>query len=304
MTGPAHRPRCVARAETLARKPPAAHDAGVTGLRPQSSSRAAATALLLVALALAACSPIARTPAAVAGAPGRQAPEGERAYRTPPSVVGAQLAPGARVRLDGLADPGSRVRLSTPSGQALIVRVDAAGRWRATLPQSPALRLFGLSMIGESQVVQSESYLALTPAGIAVRLRSGAGAVALGAPCVLCLTALDYDRKGGAVVSGRAQAGEIVALAVDGVLRGRVAADSAGRFFFDLDEPLAPGAHRLQAQGRAGPVLVDVQLQPPPPLADGPFLADRNAAQWRIEWVTPGGGVQTTLLFDRNGARA
>jgi hypothetical protein len=106
------------------------------------------------------------------------------------------------------------------------------------------------------------------------------------------------------VVSGRAQAGEIVALAVDGVLRGRVAADSAGRFFFDLDEPLAPGAHRLQAQGRAGPVLVDVQLQPPPPLADGPFLADRNAAQWRIEWVTPGGGVQTTLLFDRNGARA
>jgi hypothetical protein len=208
------------------------------------------------------------------------------------------------VRLEGVADPGARIRLATPAGQALFARADQAGRWRASLPPSASLRLFGLSMIDERQIVQSEGYLALTPSGTAVRLRSGAGAVVLGPPCVLCLTALDYDRKGGAVISGHAQPGEIVDLAVDGALRGRVAADSAGRYFLDLDEPLGPGAHRLQAVGRTSRSVVETQLEPPPPLTDGPFAADRRAAGWRIEWITPGGGVQTTLLFDRSGPPA
>ncbi len=261
-------------------------------------------AAVIVCLALAACSPGARTPAASLESPGRQAAAAERAYRTPPAVAAAQPGPGAHVRLEGLADPGARVRLATPAGQAIFTRADGAGRWRAILPPSAGVRLFGLSMTADGQVVQAQSYLALTPSGTAVRLRSGAGAVVLGAPCGLCLTALDYDRKGGAVISGLAPPRETVELAVDGVLRGRVAADVDGRYVFDLDEPLAPGAHRLEAVGLKARSVAEAQLEPPQPLTSGPFAADRRADGWRIEWVTPGGGVQTTLLFDRAGAGA
>ena len=33
------------------------------------------------------------------------------------------------------------------------------------------------------------------------------------------------------------------------------------------------------------------------PLTAGPFLAARTASGWRIDWMTPGGGVQTTFLI-------
>jgi hypothetical protein len=263
--------------------------------------RAAARILSLVLLAVVACSPMRRTATAPAGQGGRQAGAGERAYRTPPSVLDAVAGPGPRVRLDGLADPGSRIRLATPSGQALFARTDAEGRWRAVVPQSQALRLFGLSMIDDRQVVQSDGYLALTPAGAGVRLRSGAGAVVLSGPCGLCLTAVDYDRKGGTVISGRARPGQAVVLAVDGSARGQVAADAAGLYWLDLDEPLGLGPHRLQAASGPLRAAVDIQLIPPAPLPSGPFAADRTASGWRIEWVTPGRGIQTTLVLDREG---
>ena len=46
--------------------------------------------------------------------------------------------------------------------------------------------------------------------------------------------------------------------------------------------------HRVQASATLSPAL---------PLAHGPFRAARSATGWRIDWLTPGGGVQTTLLI-------
>jgi hypothetical protein len=228
---------------------------------------------------------------------------GEAAYSQPPAVTGAQVAWGGRLKLDGAADPGARVRLATPSGQALFANADGAGRWRLSIPEASGVRLFGLSMAKEHQVVQSESYLAIVPNVLAVQLRSGAGAVVLGSGAPrLAVTALDVDRKGGAVLSGRAPPGAMVDLLVDGAPRGRALADATGRYALDLDEPLGPGDHQLQAASGAARVRVDAPLSAPPQITVGPFAADRAAGTWRIVWVTPAGGMQTTLVFDRGGS--
>ena len=228
---------------------------------------------------------------------------GEAAYGRPPAVTGAQAAWGGRVRLDGAADAGASVRLATPAGQAQFATADDAGHWRLTIPEASGVRLFGLSMMKGRQAVQSESYLAIVPGAVAVLLRSGAGAVVVGsAPPRLAVTALDVDRKGGAVLSGRAPPGAMVDLLVDGAPGGRALADATGRYALDLDEPLGPGDHQLQAASGAARVRVDAPLSTPPQLAVGPFAADRGAGAWRIVWVTPGGGVQTTLVFDRSGS--
>lgn len=258
-------------------------------------------ALTLALAVLVGCTPASPVRPASTSGKGSSA-VGEAAYRQPPVVTGVQVAGGGRLRLEGAADPGSRVRLATPTGQALFATVGSDGRWRLSIPEAPGVRLFGLSMTTDRRVVQSESYLAIVPSAVAVQLRSGAGAVVLGSGAPrIAVTALDVDRKGGAVLSGRAVPGATVDLLVDGAPRGRAVADPTGRYALDLDEPLPPGNHELQAASGAARVVVEAPLSNLPQLAQGPFAADRVAGTWRIVWVTPAGGVQATLVFEKGG---
>lgn len=258
-------------------------------------------ALTLVLAALVGCTPASPARPTAASGKGPSA-AGEAAYGRPPAVTAVQ-AGGGRLRLQGAADPGSRVRLATPTGQALFATVDRGGSWRLSIPEAAGVRLFGLSMTKDRRVVQAESYLAIVPQALAVQLRSGAGAVVLGSGAgPIAVTALDVDRKGGAVLSGRAHPGAMVDLLVDGAPRGRAMADASGRFALDLDEPLQPGNHQLQAASGPARVVVDAPLADLPQPTQGPFAADRAAGAWRIVWVTPAGGVQTTLVFERGGS--
>ncbi len=260
-----------------------------------------ASALALAGLA--ACGPLAPARPAAPGAKA-EATAGEAAYRRPPEALGASAQGGGRVEIFGLADPGARVRLASPSGQAAFVQADLTGRWRATTSDAAGVRLVGLSMADGPRMVQAQSYLALLPGAHVVQLRSGAGAVALGPAQGLALSALDYDRKGGAVISGLAPPHGAVDITMDGVPLGRAPADGEGRFSLDLDAPLRPGAHWVKVAAGGVSVAVQAEVTAPPPLSSGPFAASRMADGWRIVWITPGGGVQTTLLFDRAGAAA
>ncbi len=251
----------------------------------------------LVLASLCACAPQAEVKAPPKAPSADAAAVGERAYGRPPAALGAVVVGGGRVRLAGSADPGARVRLASPAGRELFVRADRDGRWTAVLPDPAAPRLFGLSMQADDRMVQSDGYLALAPGGELVRLRSGAGALVLGPPGRLAITALDYDRKGGAVISGRAAPGAQVSLWVDGVARGTVGADGDGRFFLDLDEPLAAGRHGLLAKAAAQTSGVEVALDAPAALTGGPVATERAGEGWRIVWLTPGGGLQTTVIF-------
>ncbi len=238
------------------------------------------------------------------GGPGRgaAAPQSDSvagAYRAPPFALSIARLGGGRISLTGMAQPGARIRLATPNGEAVFAGVSAKGNWRLALSGSTELRLFGLSMLEAGRDIQSEGYLAVTPTGRAAQLRAGAGAMALetgGASPRL--SAVDFDRKGGVVVSGDGPPGSTLVLSVDGVRRARFAAGVDARFSQPLDEPLAAGLHNFEIDGRQPGRRIDAMIGPAEPPLDGPFRARRLPGGWRIDWVTPGGGVQTTLLFD------
>lgn len=254
---------------------------------------AAAAAL---AAALAACGPGGRDDIAQSRPPDPSA--AERAYRAPPAVLSATALTGRRLLLAGRADPGARVRLATPSGQAFLATADAGGRWRFVLAGEPGVRLYGLSMIEGVRTIQAEGYLAITPGNAVAQLRAGAGARVITPGGILRLLAVDYDRKGGTVVSGTGRPGDTVSARVDGQPKGKIAADAAGRFELALDEPLSGGAHRVEVDDAGAQAEAAISVSPAAPLTREPFAASVTASGWRIDWMTPGGGVQTTLLIE------
>ena len=199
--------------------------------------------------------------------------------------------------LAGRAQPGSTVRLSTPEGRALSTPASAAGRWRIELPPSADMRLFSLSTLDGGRVVQSEGYLAVA-SDLAAQLRAGAGALVYGAtadgPRIL---AVDFDSKGGCVVSGVAGSGHAALVRIDGADRGRTRADAAGRVTLALDEPVAFGAHTVEIVDGDRRARRSVEMSAAGSMPAIPLRAERLDAAWRVDWTTPGGGPQTTLLF-------
>ena len=250
-------------------------------------------------MALSACGPTVQRNA-VSAREGRKPPAttgvAERAYRPPPLVLGAALAAQDRTQITGRTDPNSRVRLAAPAGVAVYARPAPDGAWRISLPPSAQMRLFGLSMIEGGRAVPAEGYIALTPEGEAAQLRSGAGAVVLAPPAAFRILAVDFDRKGGAVVSGTASPGGAVEASVDGAPAGEVAADSQGRYALPLSRPLGSGRRLLHIAAGNLASAVEIEMTPPQTPAGSPFRAQRTPAGWRIDWITPGGGVQSTVL--------
>ena len=218
----------------------------------------------------------------------------EGGYVEPPAIVAATSTNGG-VRLVGSAPAGSLVRLATPQGDALTVSADAGGRWRLVAARDPAGRIFGLSARVQGRPVQAEGYVFLGPNGEAALLRAGASAVRLDAPSGPGVASLDLDVAGGALVSGVAEAGSNVALRLDGGTATEVRSDANGRFSLSLPR-LSVGPHRIEAVGPRLSESLAFEVAPSAPLTKGPMRIVTTADGLRADWLTPGGGVQTTIL--------
>ena len=218
-------------------------------------------------------------------------------YLKPPRVVSATRQ-GDAVALSGEAAPQASVRLGAPTGEALLGKADVAGRWRLLAPLASEPRLYGLSMTLEGRTVQAQGYLMVTPSGNTVMLRAGAGADVMApdsaSPRML---AIDYDRSGGGVISGVAAPGAGLGVRVDRATRGEGKIGENGRFSISLDQPLADGTHTIQVAGEGGEQQVVIDISPPLPPTDGPVRSTLTATGWRIDWMTPGGGLQATQLL-------
>lgn len=221
----------------------------------------------------------------------------QESYLKPPSVASA-VREGSAVTLSGQAEPLASVRLGAPTGEALVGKADAAGGWRLVVPLAAEPRLYGLSMTMDGRTVQAQGYLMVAPNGAAVLLRAGAGGEVMGqaspSPRVL---AIDYDRGGGAVVSGVGTPGAGLGVRVDRATRGEGKVGDDGRFSISLDQPLTVGTHAIQVAGEGGEQQVAVDIGPPTPPTAGPAFSTLTAAGWRVDWMTPGGGLQTTQLL-------
>lgn len=254
-----------------------------------------ALAGLIPLIGLAACSRVASGPEA-----GSSAANAEAAYVAPPVVLAAQPSSGGVV-LSGSAAPLAKVNLGAPSGEIITAEADGKGAWTATVPLSDQVRFYGLRMNVEDRVVQSEGYLVLTPNG-AAQLRSGGGARVIAPasrrPRIL---AIDYDAGGGAVVSGVGTPNAYVGLRVDRAARGESTVDAQGRFAIPLLQPLSMGGHEFEVAAEGGEDTARADVSRPAAPSGGPYQATRFGGGWRIDWVTPNGGLQTTLLTDRAG---
>lgn len=231
---------------------------------------------------------------AAAPRPAGGAAASDAGYVAPPSVGEATSAPGG-LTLSGTAPADSEVRLASPAGQTLTTRADADGRWRLQLTSVRVTRIFGLSAESGGRRVQAQGYLLVGPRGEAALLRAGAGALRLDRPSGSRIAAVDFDADGGALVSGWAAAGTDVAIRLDGRAAGEARADADGRFSFAISR-LSGGAHRIEATGVAFTDEVSLLASPAAPLAEGPLRSQVTQQGLRADWLTPGGGVQSTLL--------
>jgi hypothetical protein len=248
---------------------------------------------------LAGCRPDAATSSEAASAP--PASSAETGYVNPPEVAGVQRAGGALV-ISGRSDPGARVRLSSPDAGAYGATANETGAWSLTTPAPQAVRLFGLSEVLGGRAVQGGSYLAVLPepGRPAVLLRAGGGSAVLGGAATSTpqITAIDYDAGGGAVISGLAKPGVSVRLTVDGGAAGEAKPDDRGQFSIPLGGALKAGAHEAVIQSQSGQGAAAFSVSAPAAIKGLPYAGQREAGDWRIDWLTPGGGPQATLVLD------
>lgn len=221
--------------------------------------------------------------------------EGAAGYLAPPAITEIGVE-GGQVRLAGRAPPRATVRLATPTGGETLTKADGQGSWRVMMTVGQGPGLYGLSAIRGERTVQAEGYVLIAPSGQAWLLRAGAGAVRLGQNLGPGITSVDFDRQGAAVVSGRAAPQGGVSAWIDGrrVAEGR--ADEAGQVALSLTEPLGAGAHDVKLFGEGLDSRLHFDAGAAAPLTTGPFRVQASPGGLRIDWMTPGGGVQSTVL--------
>jgi len=257
-------------------------------------------AALVLALSLVAACGQAGEPAWRGGAPKAPAdPESVAGYLRPPSLAAVRVE-GGTMLLSGKAQPEAQVRLVSPTGEVLDSRADPAGNWTARLPASREVRLYALSMVaGQNRTVPAQGVLVLLPEARAVQLRAGASAETIGvqsdAPRLLTI---DFDAAGAASVGGVARPESGLSLRIDRTALGAGKADGRGRFHLTVARPLAAGLSRFEIAGDRGEQQVEAPISPAG-MFEGSHRIQRLANAWRIDWVTPGGGVQTTLILDQ-----
>ena len=225
-------------------------------------------------------------------------------YASPPELKAAQRDGRDMLALSGVSRPDAMIRVVLSDGRAMGATASHAGAWSVTVPGGPVVKLYSLSEDVAGQPLRARGYIAALPApgASAAILRPGAGAEALSpVGSTLAITALDYDRSGVAVASGWARPGEEVRLLLDGAEAGEDRAAANGAFAAALSQSLNGGSHVLSAQSPSGRASAAFRAEPTAPLSRPGFIATRVQAAWRIDWMTPGGGAQTTIVFDPKG---
>ncbi len=224
---------------------------------------------------------------------------GDSGYREPPQVRRAQRGSDGAVILSGQALPGATLRLASPDGRHEQTQADDSGAWALMAPPGgPAI--YGLSQDLGGRRDQAQGYLAVLPSGepAAVELRSGAGAISLARPVHKpVITAIDFDSADAAVVSGWAGANQPLRVLIDGVSVEEGMAEADGRFSLSLPKPLAGGVRSVKVICPTGEADVSIDVTSAAAF-NGVLHASHDGASWRLDWVTPSGGVQSTQLYE------
>lgn len=271
----------------------------IPGRPPKASGRGRAALIISLATLAAACGRGGdwRTPSASS----QSAAAAEASYAPPPHFTAAARLGDGDVEVVGRAHRNAQVRLTSPDGSSLAALTDSRGAFSVDMPRPQAVRLFGLAEDIAGRQVRGVGYLAVVPSPgqAAVVLRAGTGAEALAAPSGAAkITAVDFDVSGLTVVSGLAKPGSVLKVTVDGAGGAEARANTQGRYTLTLTTALKAGQHDLVVQSPLGQAEARFRVSPAGPISGLPFRAARQSNGWRIDWLTPAGGEQTTLVID------
>ena len=237
---------------------------------------------LLLCVAGYACSPPAL--------PEADAPQARTAvdgWTRPPMIRSVQRVAAGLV-FAGRAEPGARVVLRSDSGPAYAAAADDRGRFeiRMTAPAGDLL-LRPETQIGQDAAPAPERLLIVAGGrGPVAILRAGGATRRLDA--APALGAVDSDGRM-RLVSGRAPAGGPPIQLEAGGEAGRVTPDASGRWSLVLTP--SAGSDDIRVGGRTFTWPGEGQ-------ADGAPRIERAGAGWRVVWIGPAGGRQTTWLPD------
>jgi hypothetical protein len=238
----------------------------------------------LTGLALAACSPAPREPAAEARQPA------VTGWTRPPLVESVRRA-GDGLVVGGAAEPGARVVLRSEAGAAYAAAANPRGRFEIRMAApSGDLLLRPETQVGQDAAPSPDRLLILAGGrGPIAILRPGGATRRLDAAPVL--GAVDSDGAA-RLVSGRVPTPSAPLTVVAGGETLRVTPDAAGRWSLMLTP--ARGGDEIRVDGQS--------FRWPGAGASGPGLQVERAGQgWRVGWPDPSGGRQTTWLPDAIG---
>ncbi len=251
-------------------------------------------------------------------------PAQEQIVRSAPAFDIVRVDPDGTAIIAGRAEPGSDVALMMGDKVLGMVPAGADGTWSmiisTPLPVGD-LELHLLATTTEGQSIKSKHVVLIS----ILPSRDRLPLVVLGSPGgasrvlqdpdhkpsdgPLVLETIDYDRTGGVIFAGQAEAGLKVRVLSDGQLVGETRADENGRWVIVSREPLSVGIHQLQvdqieASGRISAVLaLPFERADPGQVANaavGSVIVQPGNSLWRIARRLYGQGWQYTVIYSAN----
>ncbi len=253
--------------------------------------------------------------------------------RTAPSFDVVRVTADGSAVIAGRAEPGAIVTVLDGAREIGRVTADARGEWvlLPTAALTAGTRELSLLARGPGDIpelrservvvlaVPERQHAAVSGGALAVAVvRSGnaepsrplqipAAKPAAGLP--LALESVDYDGSGNSVLGGRAPAGAVLRIYVDGRAVGEVTTDADGRWQLTPEGSIAPGVHTLRVDQLGGEGRVVQRIELPfsraEPTAELASAGDKIIVQpgnslWRIARRVYGVGTQYSVIYQAN----
>lgn len=219
-------------------------------------------------------------------------------YWRAPEITGVDQVGSNIFVVTGQTIPNARVRFSYSGQRAVGVTSDSKGRFRAELPSSPEGGLFDLSTEdgGRSMHADGRLFIPAGAPGKAVLMRPGAPSVTLFNDFAV-VAVIDYDRAGALAIAGRVAPTTAIEVILNGEIRARTTSDDRGYYTAttQIEPPLREEtANTLSIMAGGKETIRNFNDSLSKTESD---RITRFEDGWRVDWILPGGGMQTTLVF-------
>lgn len=222
-------------------------------------------------------------------------------YASAPRITSVSAGAPGRVMLGGEAQPGSRVRVQygAGGGQAIGSTADSKGRYRVDLPTTPVGGLYDVSTVengGREMHADGRLFVPPDVQDRAVLLRTGAPSLSIGGPQAP-LSVVDFDGAGALIISGRVAPATEVEVSVDGGPPATVQSGPDGIYHVKGQVSSPERGAQIVLNVHAGSTDVGRTLLFTVPDADRGDQMSRVDGGWRVDWVLPGGGMQSAIVY-------